>query len=46
MITAEPPMDDNSKLRFEIECRKGTTFFIRLPIATQVNEAGKIRAAA
>jgi signal transduction histidine kinase len=33
-------------LRFETECGKGTTFFIRLPIATQVNVAEKIRAAA
>jgi signal transduction histidine kinase len=33
-------------LRFETECGKGTRFLIRLPIATQVNEADKIRAVA
>jgi signal transduction histidine kinase len=33
-------------LRFETECGKGTTFFIRLPIATPVTVAGKIRAVA
>jgi two-component system cell cycle sensor histidine kinase/response regulator CckA len=33
-------------LRFETECGKGTTFFIRLPIAKHVNVADKIRAAA
>jgi chemotaxis protein histidine kinase CheA len=33
-------------LRFETECGKGTTFFIRLPIETQVNAADKIRAVA
>jgi two-component system NtrC family sensor kinase len=33
-------------LRFETECGKGTTFFIRLPIAAQVNSADRIRAAA
>ena len=33
-------------LRFETECGKGTTFFIRLPIASQANAADKIQAAA
>jgi signal transduction histidine kinase len=33
-------------LRFETECGKGTTFFIRLPIAKHVNVADKIRAVA
>jgi signal transduction histidine kinase len=33
-------------LRFETECGKGTTFYIRLPVATHVNVADKIQAAA
>jgi signal transduction histidine kinase len=33
-------------LRFETECGKGTTFFVRLPIDTRVNVATKVQAAA
>ena len=33
-------------LRFETECGKGTTFFVRLPIDTRVNVAAKDQAAA
>ena len=33
-------------LRFETECGKGTTFFVRLPIDTRVDVAAKVQAAA
>jgi signal transduction histidine kinase len=33
-------------LRFETECGRGTTFFVRLPIATRVNAAAGAQAAA
>jgi signal transduction histidine kinase len=33
-------------LRFETECGKGTTFFIRLPINTHIDEAGRARVTA